>query len=268
MRRSEVLHVRGETAGKNPPLAPRSRPWARRWRNLHDPPLQLAPAAPEACLSSPASPSRSRCPGSNKHLLAMMSVDERGAPPSELFSQNSCSLSLRPSRFTEARPSTPLLLPHSVDGPFHVKIFSVFSSLPCSRFSRPNRAGASNPGDDSRPNFAMRRRPWPPYGLLPACEEAPRRRRRPLRPLLGHNAAVLFLRGSLPPCPSSGRKGVWCSSRHRWRRRQTPVRFSTAYAIRLLRPPRPRFLAALGLQSSLTSSSPFSDFYPVRPGGV
>ena len=32
MLRAEVHNVRGETAGKKPPLVPRSRPWVRRWR--------------------------------------------------------------------------------------------------------------------------------------------------------------------------------------------------------------------------------------------
>ena len=67
-----------------------------------------------------------------------------------------------------------LLLPQSVDGPFHVKSPSIFSSLPCSSFSRPNRAGASNPGDCSRSSLSMRRRPWPPYDLLQPCDKAPR----------------------------------------------------------------------------------------------
>ena len=103
--------------------------------------------------------------------------------------------------------------PQSVDGPFHVKIFSIFSSLPCSSFSRPNRAGASNPGDGSRASLSMRRRPWPPYALLPPCEKAPLRRRSPLRPRRGHGVEVLLLRGSLPPCSPSGRKGGWYSSK-------------------------------------------------------
>ena len=69
----------------------------------------------------------------------------------------------------------------------------------------PARSGPGLTGDGSIPYGAGI--PDPPYGLLPPIEKAPLCRCSPLQPHRGHGVVVLFLRGSLPPCPSSGRKG-------------------------------------------------------------
>ena len=158
------------------------------------------------------------------------------------------------------RSSSGLLLPQSVDGPSHVKSspFSLHYSTP--EFWLPVRCIPTiRSGSHRRRQFVPYGAgiPDPPYDQLSPVEKAPLRRRSPLRPHRGHGVVVLLLRGSLPPCFPSGRGGGWYSSKLRWRRRQTPVRFSATHATCRHPPPRPRFLAALGLQSSPTSSSPF-----------
>ena len=69
----------------------------------------------------------------------------------------------------------------------------------------PARSGPGLTGDGSIPCDAGI--PGPPYGLLPPIEKAPLCRCSPLQPHRGHGVVVLFLRGSLPPCSPSGRKG-------------------------------------------------------------
>ena len=89
MRRAEVLHVRGETAGKNPPLAPRSRPWVRRRRRSTRSSLaagsgcsdgevrgSMPPSATGSLLAPLSSPSLELIPG-----LVVLSVAPRRTGP-------------------------------------------------------------------------------------------------------------------------------------------------------------------------------------------
>ena len=72
-------------------------------------------------------------------------------------------------------------------------------------FEAPRRTGPGLTGDGSIPYGAGI--PDPPYDLLSPVEKAPLCRCSPLQPHRGHGVMVLFLRGSLPPCSPSGRKG-------------------------------------------------------------
>jgi hypothetical protein len=169
------------------------------------------------------------------------------------------------------RSSSGLLLPQSVDGPSHVK-----SSSPSLHYSTPEFRLPVRCIPTIRSGSHRRRQsvpygagiPDPPYDLLPPVEKAPLRRRSPLRPLRGHGAVVPLLARQ----PASLLL-VWTDRGLVFS--QAPMAAAadcrtllSVYAICRLPPPRPRFLAALGLQSSPASSSPFSDFHPVRPGGV
>jgi hypothetical protein len=173
-------------------------------------------------------------------------------------------MSPRPPRVLKsARPG--LQLPHLVDGLFHVKRSSPSLHHSTPEFRLPvryfptNRAGATSTGDGNIPYH------WD--DPLSPCEKAPRRRRSPMRPLLGHDAAVLFLRGSLPPCFSPGRFGGSVF--------KTPMATAAVSRTLLLDihdPPPSASRTALpcGPRSSelLTAPPPFLSAYPVKPCGV
>ena len=138
----------GETAGENPPPLLAVAPGYLATPDGKDPPLQRAPAASEVSLSSPASTSSIPFPGSGwrSKLSGAPWHGGGGVPPSELWTQSGCRMSLGPPAYKKLRRdfcsriqsmdvSTTRVLPSSL-------VFRV-------RYFPTNRAGASNPGDGS-----------------------------------------------------------------------------------------------------------------------